>query len=90
VPTSAATAHKSVRATPDMNTIGPAWLNLRRFAGVSAAGARSRNPEQGRGISEPRAAILSEAAESKDLCPLILLSDKGGELHEFGVANVGI
>jgi hypothetical protein len=27
------------------STIGPAGLNLRRFAGVSEAGARSRNPE---------------------------------------------
>src|SRR5271170_583654 len=32
-------------------TIGPAGLNLRRFEGVSAAGARSRNPERSRGIS---------------------------------------
>src|SRR5258708_13142062 len=28
------------------STIGPAGLNLRRFAGVSEAGARSRNPER--------------------------------------------
>src|ERR1035438_2633087 len=34
------------------STIGPAGLNLRRFAGVSEAGARSRNPERFvRGIS---------------------------------------
>jgi len=35
------------------STIGPAGLNLRRFAGVSEAGARSRNPERSvRGISD--------------------------------------
>jgi hypothetical protein len=28
------------------STIGPAELNLRRFAGVSEAGARSRSPER--------------------------------------------
>jgi hypothetical protein len=31
------------------STIGPAGLNLRRFAGVSVAGARSRNPERSEG-----------------------------------------
>ena len=37
------------------STIGPAGLNLRRFAGVSEAGARSRNPERFvRGISNFR------------------------------------
>ncbi len=43
------------------STIGPAGLNLRRFAGVSEAEARSRNPERSRGISGPRAAILNAA-----------------------------
>jgi len=54
-----ATAH---RINKLLHTSGPVWeeespagLNLRRFAGVSKAGARSRNPERSvRGISRKR------------------------------------
>ena len=35
-------------------SIGPAGLNLRRFAGVSEAGARSRNPEHSLARDPPK------------------------------------
>ena len=44
------------------SSIGPAGLNLRRLAGVSVAGARSRNPERSEGSlpANKKTALIAE------------------------------